>query len=207
MKIFFILLVLGVHCATFCQNENESNTNSENPVNFVKVSEMAIYPGCEKFEGNKNKLIKCFGDKLQHDLIKFLDTDYPDEASLKKQVLVSLEFHIDSLGRIINISSKGGDVEFMTQAENALQLLSNNFIKKKKFIQPAKLSNGEKAQVIFGTRLGLANPDYAENWIYYLYLHGESPKTILKEIQAKGVKNYNLRKVEKLIDKFKKRKN
>ncbi len=202
MKIFYVLIILMTHCIFSGQNiQKKDITDSENN-EPKKISEMAIYPGCEKFEGKKNELIKCFGEKLQHDILRFMDTEYPDDAALKKQVVVLLEFDIDTLGRIVNVKANKGDQELFAEAERSLNAAANYLVNKGKVIQPAKFEDGTPAQIIFATRVGLSNPDYAENWIYYLYKQGKTPEAILIELKDKGVTQYNLKKVKKLIEKI-----
>ncbi len=125
------------------------------PVN--RVTHMAVYPGCETYEGQKRELVRCFGDNLSKDLIKFLDTEYPETS--KPRVQVQLEFHINTDGEIININAKRGDEEFMPQAKRALEHVSKYLIKSNKKIKPATLDGDKKVTLIFQNNVILQNPN------------------------------------------------
>ena len=127
------------------------------PLPVSKVTNMAVYPGCEAYEGNKRELVRCFGDNLSKDLMKFLDTEYPKTS--KPRVQVQLEFHIDTDGEIVNINAKRGDEEFKPQAMRAMENVSKYLIKSNKKIQPATLDGDKKVTLIFQNNVILQNPE------------------------------------------------
>ncbi|MCK0202925.1 hypothetical protein MWN41_07845, partial [Ornithobacterium rhinotracheale] len=54
---------------------NKSNKEEERilkPMSVTRVSEMAVFPGCESYRGDKRKLIACFSDKLGGEILKYL---------------------------------------------------------------------------------------------------------------------------------------
>ena len=128
------------------------------PVTVNRVKDMAIYPGCEKFRGNKRELIKCFGDELTKDILRYLDTEFPDVK--KDKVAVQLEFHVSTDGRIVDINPKAGDDVFKPEAKRALQKAADNLVSKGKKIEPATMADGTKAILIFQNNVILQNPDY-----------------------------------------------
>lgn len=128
------------------------------PVTVNRVADMAVYPGCEKFNGKKRKLIACFGEKLSKDILKYLDTDFPDVD--KEKVMVQLEFVVSTDGYIEKINPKRGDDVFKPEAKRALEKVSAYLKKKNKKIKPAKMADGSKAPLIFQRAVVLQNPDY-----------------------------------------------
>ncbi|MXV37512.1 hypothetical protein GO491_02295 [Flavobacteriaceae bacterium Ap0902] len=127
------------------------------PVTVNRVADMAVYPGCEKFRGNKRELIKCFGQELQGDILRYLDTEYPDTD--KSQVAVQLEFHVTPDGYITNIVPKRGDDVFKPQAKEALERAADYLRRKGRKIEPAKMADGTNATLIFNNSVVLQNPN------------------------------------------------
>lgn len=127
------------------------------PVPVNRVTNMAVYPGCEAYEGKKRELVRCFGDNLSKDLIKFLDTEYPDTS--KPRVQVQLEFHINTEGEIVNINAKRGDEEFMPQAMRALENVSKYLKNANKKIKPATMDGDKEVTLIFQNNVILQNPE------------------------------------------------
>ncbi|MBV7441065.1 hypothetical protein KRX57_06495 [Weeksellaceae bacterium TAE3-ERU29] len=140
---------------------NEAPKKEERTVTVVtvnRVAEMAVYPGCEKYKGNKRELIKCFGDKLGEDILRYLDTEFPDVN--KETVGVRLEFHVDQNGYITNINPKHGDDVFKPEAKRALEKTAEYLRRKGQVIEPAKMDDGSKAILIFNQDVKLRNPNY-----------------------------------------------
>ena len=127
------------------------------PVPVSKVTNMAVYPGCEAYEGKKRELVRCFGDNLSKDLIKFLNTEYPETS--KPRVQVQLEFHINTEGEIVNINAKRGDEEFMPQAMRALENVSKYLNKSNKKIKPATMDGDKEVTLIFQNNVILQKPE------------------------------------------------
>ncbi|MGI9527573.1 MAG: energy transducer TonB family protein [Weeksellaceae bacterium] len=123
--------------------EGLKEENILKPVSPSKVTYMAIYPGCEKYKGDRRKLTNCFGMKLAQDISNELDTTYPDVD--KDELKVQLEFKVDTEGNIINIVSARGDEELKSQAKEALEKVARKLRKSKKQIVPAKMSDDSYA--------------------------------------------------------------
>ncbi|MFU2118898.1 hypothetical protein ACLQ9O_07100 [Ornithobacterium rhinotracheale] len=127
-------------------------------VTVNRVDQMAVYPGCEKYKGKKRELIKCFGEKLGDDILKYLNTEFPDVN--KETVGVRLEFHVDENGYITNINPKFGDDIFKPEAKRALEKTADYLRRKGQTIEPARMSNGDKVKLIFTQDVKLKNPNY-----------------------------------------------
>lgn len=117
-----------------------------------KVAVMAVYPGCEKHEGNKAKLVACMGDELSKDLLKHLNKDYPDTD--KDLVTARLDFHVNTKGEIVNIEPRG-DKEFTLQAKQALEKVAERMKKSGKMIKPAKMTDDSPAILKFQSNVSL----------------------------------------------------
>lgn len=129
---------------------NKSNKEEERvlkPMSVTRVSEMAVFPGCESYRGDKRKLITCFSDKLGGEILKYLNNEFPDVN--KDAVQVRLEFHIDQNGYITHIDPKYGDEVFKPEAKRALERVAEYLRRKNKLIEPARMNNGEKVELIF----------------------------------------------------------
>lgn len=139
-------------------NTPKKEERATEPVTVNRVAEMAVYPGCEKYKGDKRQLIKCFGDQLENDILRYLNTEFPDVN--KESVGVRLEFHVDKNGYITNIDPKYGDEVFKPEAKRALEKTAEYLRRKGKIIQPAKMADGSTAVLIFTRDVRLKNPNY-----------------------------------------------
>lgn len=129
------------------------------PVTVNRVAEMAVYPGCEKSKGKGTRaLVGCLGEKLSKDILKYLDTEFPDVD--KAKVAVQLEFIIGTDGYIQKIQPKRGDDVFKPEAKRAMEKVADYLRRKGKKIQPAKMSDGSQVPLIFTQPVILQNPDY-----------------------------------------------
>lgn len=128
------------------------------PVTINRVQNMAIYPGCEKYRGNKRELIKCFGKEFGEDILRFMDNEFPDID--KEYVAVKVEFHVDKDGTIKNVNPKFGDDIFKPESKRAVEKAAAYLKRRNRLIEPATMADGSKATLIFSQRLTLKNPDY-----------------------------------------------
>lgn len=128
------------------------------PVTVNRVQNMAVYPGCERHRGNKNELIRCFGQSFGSDIQRFMSNEFPNVN--KQQVLVNVEFHVDRDGNIINVVPKQGDDIWKPEAKRAVERTADWLKRNNKRIEPATMANGDKAILIFSQRLVLQNPNY-----------------------------------------------
>lgn len=126
------------------------------PVSANVVTTMAIYPGCEKFEGDKRALVNCFSSELGKDILQYLNTEFPDTK--KDKVAVQLEFNVNTKGEIVDIVPARGDEEFKLQAKEALEKVAKKLKRKGKLIVPAKMKDDSKAILKFQRGVVLEKP-------------------------------------------------
>lgn len=128
------------------------------PVTVNRVKDMAVYPGCENKRGNKKELVQCFGDLLSKDILRYLNTEFPNID--KERVAVQLEFVVNTDGYIEKVNPIRGDDVFKPEAKRALEKASEYLRSKGRKIEPAKMADGSKAPLIFQNNVVLQNPDY-----------------------------------------------
>lgn len=138
--------------------EEVKDQRTVEPVTVNRVQNMAVYPGCEKHKGDKRALITCFGDQLSRDILRYLDTEFPNVN--KERVAVQLEFHVSTEGEIVNVYPKAGDDIFKPEAKRALERAAQYLKQRGRKIEPATMANGDKATLIFQNNVVLQNPDY-----------------------------------------------
>jgi protein TonB len=116
-----------------------------------QVSQMAVYPGCEKFAGNKTKLQQCLAQKLNDELQDQL-SDFAETMSDRGETtaIAKLQFVIDKSGRIIQVQAvKGSQVDLGRESEKALERIATRLSSRGKTIQPAKLEDGSPVNLVF----------------------------------------------------------
>ncbi len=90
-------------------------------LNKLTAKQMAIYPGCKKFKKDKGKSAKCFNEKFNKDLVKYLNAFDLEEDS----ILIKLNFIIDTNGYLIFDEAKNknriNNSYFKSFEENATQ--------------------------------------------------------------------------------------
>ena len=128
-----------------CSLDLSKLTNRTVGVMVNRVTEMAIYPGCEEYKGNKRYLIKCFTEKLNEDIKKYTELKFPKNV-YKERVGARVEFKINTNGEITNVDPKYGDVEFHPEAKRVIEKVAEQLKKNKQKIIPAKYDDGEKTQ-------------------------------------------------------------
>lgn len=116
-----------------------------------EVSQMAVFPGCEKFAGNKTKLQTCLSEQLQKELGTQLN-DFNDVAQRQgiNEAVAKVQFVIDKNGKIIQVKAlNGGNVELSKESKEALERIAKRMVQKGKYIQPAKFEDGTPVNLAF----------------------------------------------------------
>lgn len=116
-----------------------------------EVSEMAVYPGCEKFKGKKEELQKCLAQKLNEQLGDQL-SDFAETLNDRgeSQAVAKLQFVIDKSGKIIQVKPmSGGSAELGRESKTALERIATRLSSSGKTIQPAKLEDGSPVNLVF----------------------------------------------------------
>lgn len=125
------------------------------PKNYTarQVTKMAVYPGCEKFRNDKNKLTDCMSSKLKAELVDQL-SDFPERMNDKgeSKAVARLQFVIDRSGHIIDIRGQGAgggiNNDLSIESEKAMQRISSRMKSRGRAITPAQLEDGTPANVV-----------------------------------------------------------
>lgn len=119
-----------------------------------QVKDMAVYPGCERYEGKKAELQKCMQQKLSDELGNQM-SDFADVMNNRGETtaVAKVRFIIDKSGNIIQVSGiKGGNSrineDLAKEAELALQRIASRLARRGS-IKPAKLEDGSSVNMQF----------------------------------------------------------
>jgi protein TonB len=120
-----------------------------------QVNEMAVFPGCEKFKGDKTKLTQCMSQKLNEELGDQL-SDFSDNMSNRGEssAVAKVRFVIDKSGKIVQVQalqggSGGVNAELGRESEKALKTIATRLSSRGKIITPAKLEDGSSVNLQF----------------------------------------------------------
>ena len=120
-----------------------------------QVRDMAVYPGCEKFAGDKTKLQQCLQQKLSEELGDQL-ADFAEVMNSRGEssAVTKIQFVIDKTGKIIQVQAMKGSGGYINEqlgkeAEKAIQRIATRLASRGRLIQPAKLDDGSSANMIF----------------------------------------------------------
>lgn len=139
------------------QEDSRGGVENTNQVNFAKVAQLPIYPGCEELEDSKAELINCLSTHIQQSILAVLDTEFPNVN--KDKLEVELEFHINWQGLITDVRVVEGDNEFKAQAVDALRQVSDDLKYSGIRIEPAKDEYGKYVKVLLRNKVVLLNPN------------------------------------------------
>ena len=187
-----------------CSLDLSKLTNRTVGVTVNRVAEMAIYPGCEEFKGDKRNLVRCFAKKLDKDIEKYAKPKFPKNI-YKKYVGARVEFNINTNGEIISVKPRHGDVEFRAEAKRVIEKVAERLKKNKQKIIPAKYDDGDDAILIFTHSIKLDNPNY--NYVYDIVSaykkENRSINEILDTLNSGDFKKYTKKDVEEIIKNLK----
>ncbi|HTO38859.1 MAG TPA: hypothetical protein VL021_10570 [Brumimicrobium sp.] len=119
------------------------------------VKDMAVFPGCEKFAGDKNKLQQCLSQKLNDELNDQL-ADFAEVMNNRGETsaVAKISFVIDKSGKIIQVQAMQGGGGYINEqlgkeAEKAMQRIATRLASRGRLIQPAKLDDGSPVNLNF----------------------------------------------------------
>lgn len=120
-----------------------------------EISQMAIFPGCEKSGPGKKAIQDCMARELGRELDLQL-SDFrrkADEYGLNS-ARTRLYFIVDKSGKITHVRAvDGGDKMLGTEAQKALRRIAERMEKRRKYIQPARLDDGTVVSLNFSLPL------------------------------------------------------
>jgi protein TonB len=76
------------------------------PIDFIKVEKVPVYPGCEKKKTNEDKR-KCMSQKISRLVSKKFNTDLASEHGITGLQKIQTQFTVDKHGNITDIKIRG----------------------------------------------------------------------------------------------------
>jgi|GEM_PF-4557764 len=157
MKVFSIITLVFLLSGTVVMaqegtGEIQKESQPVFPANYsiIEISKVAVFPGCEEFENEKNKLQICLVKELNEKMEKQLSDfkDYMKEAEIYR-MSTKIQFVIDQDGRIVQIKNIDKNNRLGTEAVKALERISYDMITNGEIIKPAELVNGIKVKLVY----------------------------------------------------------
>ncbi|WOD42093.1 energy transducer TonB [Hwangdonia lutea] len=93
--------------------------DEEVEVDFIKVEQVPIYPGCEKKKTNDDKR-KCMSDKLTKLIQKKFNTGVADDLGLSGKQVIRTQFKIDKTGHVTDVKVRGTHPELEKEAQRVI---------------------------------------------------------------------------------------
>ncbi len=115
------------------------------PRNLNTVSEVPIFPGCEKY-ATKQERIECFSDQVARLVHKKFDGGLGAELGLQGEQKIYVQFTVNKKGEIVDIKANSKSKELAKEAERVTRLLPS--------MRPGK-QNGQPVNVIYSLPIKL----------------------------------------------------
>lgn len=114
-------------------------TIDNSPRNLNTVSEVPVFPGCEKYETNKER-IECFSDHVAKLVHRKFDSGLGAELGLQGEQRIYVQFTVNKNGNIIDVKANSRSKELRKEAERVAGLLPS--------MTPGK-QNGHSVDVVY----------------------------------------------------------
>ena len=97
------------------------------------VAQPPVFPGCEKFKGNREKLKKCLNKKINRFILKKFDRSLAEETGATGDVVIYVQFLVDESGKVTGIKTRSRYKEMEMEARRVIAALP--------VMQPGKQGN------------------------------------------------------------------
>lgn len=148
LSISFLLLLIVSNAQDSNHFKQFVKETSKETLTLREVSQMAIFPGCEKYDVNDKKALQsCIAVELNNRLGAKLE-NFAEELDRKgiSEAVAKLQFVIDKNGKIVQVKAmEGGSAELGIVSEKALKEISDEIGK----ISPATLEDGAPVNLVF----------------------------------------------------------
>ncbi len=95
----------------------------EEPVQFLLVEQAPIFPGCEKYRDNKDKLKNCMVKKISRFINKRFDHEILSDYDIEGNVKVFVQFIVDKDGKIKDIKTRSQYRQLSEEIQSVLKEL------------------------------------------------------------------------------------
>ncbi len=92
-------------------------------VAFQFVESAPVFPGCEKYEGNKQKLKDCMSRKIERFINRYFDKTIGEDIGASGIVRVWAQFIVDKNGNVVDIKARSSYKELEKEAIRVLKKL------------------------------------------------------------------------------------
>jgi len=92
------------------------------PIPISLVSDIPVYPGCEKFS-EKKKLIECMSKNITKHVIKEFNTDIAIEYGIEGRQKTLVTFVINTKGEVVNVKARAPHPELQKEVIKAVSSL------------------------------------------------------------------------------------
>ncbi|MBJ6368013.1 energy transducer TonB [Snuella sedimenti] len=96
-----------------------SNIPDETDVDFVRVEQVPIYPGCETEKNNEGRR-KCMSDKITKLVKRKFDTDLASDLGLTGIQVIYTQFKIDKNGHVTDIKTRAPHTKLEHEAKRVI---------------------------------------------------------------------------------------
>lgn len=91
-------------------------------VDFIRVEQAPIYPGCENKKTNKERC-KCMSDKITKLVQSKFDTGLGSDLGLTGKQVIRTQFKIDKTGRVIDVKVRGPHPGLENEAKRVIKYI------------------------------------------------------------------------------------
>ncbi|WMI66963.1 energy transducer TonB [Aestuariibaculum sp. YM273] len=92
------------------------------PVDFIRVEQVPIYPGCEKEKDNEGRK-KCMSDKIKKLVQKKFNTGLGGDLGLSGRQVIFTRFTIDRTGQLNDLQIRAPHPELEKEAERVIEFI------------------------------------------------------------------------------------
>jgi len=92
------------------------------PIPISLVSDMPVYPGCEKYSAKK-KQMECMSEKIRKHVIKNFNTDIAVEHGIEGRQKALVTFVINIKGEVVNVKARAPHPELQKEVIKVVSLL------------------------------------------------------------------------------------
>ena len=119
---------------TITKKTSKPKIPEKSTYSIIGVEQVPIYPGCEDFQTN-DELRQCMSKKIRKLIGRKFDSDLAGELGLTGKQRINVQFKIDKLGSVIDISARAPHAKLEREAINTINKIPKMI--------PARQSNKE----------------------------------------------------------------
>ncbi len=95
----------------------------EEEVPFRFIEQPPIYPGCERYKNEKEKLKSCMSKKIAKFIDRKFDKSLAEDLGVTGEVVINVQFVVDKNGKVTNIMARSRYKELELEAKRVISQL------------------------------------------------------------------------------------